>query len=178
MGILRTAIDGAVAEVVAQHPKYFTPRGLELARTVIVRKVMAALRDDGADKPTAEPAEATAAILRVTPESREGRGYTNLRFIAGAVAPYRFGDGNIVINAPANCEAVYALAEMPPIEAWLFLTERDQMGAWYELFGEMLRGIACRVISQERDGKTGILMPWPWPPSVTGKIYDGTEPTE
>ena len=77
MGFLKTAIDVAVSEAIAEHPKYFTPKGVEHAKTAIVRKVMAALRDGGEksrprnqqpSKPQRSPSSKVTAVKRkVTP---------------------------------------------------------------------------------------------------------------
>lgn len=179
MSILRAAIDSAVEQAIAEHPKYFTPQGVKSARALIVRKVMAAFRDGG-DKSSEQQAEdeetpAEPQMLFATAGSREARGYANLRQLAGAVAPRRLGDGSVPIMPAANCEAVFAFADMPGAETWLFVVARKQLGAWGEFFDEMLPDVARRAISQERDGVIGILLPWPWPPSKEGKIYDQPE---
>jgi hypothetical protein len=172
VSVIRTTIDNAVAEAIAEHPKYFTPKGLEHARNVIVRKVVAALRDGG-EKPPAEVTEPVPPkFLLAAAESREARGYVNLRMLAGAVAPSRTGDGSVAVGSPANCDQVYALAELPPRDVWRFITDRSRTGAWLGFFRDMLPDIARRTVVQERDGVSGILMPWPWPPSKDGKIYD------
>ncbi len=173
MSLIRNAIDTAVADVMAEHPKFFTPRGIESARNILVRKIMAALRDGG-EKPDAVP-EATASapkFIVVAADSREARAFVNLRHLAGATAPTPSGDGRVAIPAPAYCDAVFALADLPPPSAWLFLTDRDQMGAWFEFFRESLPDVARRVIAVGRNGASGILMPYPFPPNKSGKIYE------
>lgn len=183
MSGIRPIIDSAVVDVLAEHPKYFTPRGHEHARTVIVRKVMAAIRGDGAEK----PAEVAATSVRpqplpVEPSSREGRAYSNLCRLSGAVQPWKTGAGHFILPAESANEAVYALAELPDQTSWQFLTDRRQIGAWTEFFAESLPNAARRPIIHKRDDLSGILMPWPWPPGATGKIYspdgDGDYPHE
>ena len=171
---LRPIIDAAVAAVIAEHPKYFTPKGIEHAKTVIVRKVMAAVRGDGGqDKPGDAASEpATVQSTLVEPESREGRAYANLRTIAGAVMAFKTGDGRIVVNPEAACEAVYAFGDLPEKSQWLFLTEQRHIGAWGEFFRDHLPGVPRRPILQQQGDKRGILMPWPWPPRKDGKVYD------
>lgn len=177
MSGIRPIIEGAVADVLAEHPKYFTERGMEKAQAALVRKIMAALRGDAPDKAATEtPAaldepEAPKHPLAVEPTSREGRAYSNLCALSGALAPFRMGDGKFSLPVEANCPAVMALADLPPKSDWLFLTEHKQIGAWTEFFRQSLPMAARRPITEKRGDATGILMPWPWPPSVTGKIY-------
>jgi hypothetical protein len=173
---IRPIIDDAVASVLAEHPKYFTERGMEKAQAAFTRKIMAALiprssADDAEPQPARLAPPADLAPLTADPKSREARAYANLRTLAGATAPFRMGDGSISIPPEAQCPAVYALADMPaqPSE---FITERQQIGAWMEFFAESLpKGTPRKPIQIERAGKTGVVMPWPWPPSVTGKVY-------
>ena len=172
MSLIKNAVDAAVEQAMAEHPKYFTPQGQKSAKALIVRKVMAALRDGG-EKPEAPPTEAPAepAIMFAPAASREARAYVNLRRIAGAPPPTRTSDGSVVVMPAANCEAVFVFAEVPDDLEWLFVTDRQQLGAWGEFFREKLPNVARRQISLQRDGQTGMLLPWPFPPSATGKIY-------
>lgn len=175
---LRPIIDSAVAAAIAEHPKYFTERGLEKAQAAIVRKVMSALfRSDGTvDAPIETPAPVEPLQpLAADPKSAEGRAYINLRELAGAAAPFRMGDGQISIPPEAQKPAVYALADLPALP-WVFITDRQQTGAWLEFLAEALpKAVARKSIQIRRGDATGILMPWPWPPSVTGKIYTTEE---
>jgi hypothetical protein len=170
MGILRNAVDCAVGEVIAEHPKYFTPKGVEHARNIIVRKVMAALRD-GAEE-LSEPAEADAPQHRVVAaNSAEACGYKNLRALAGCSSPYEI-NGALFIPPTVDGPAVMALVDLPSREKWLFLTDRAQIGAWIEFISEKLPNTPRRSLIETRNGQSGILMPYPWPPSATGKIYE------
>lgn len=175
MSILRILIDGAVADAIAEHPKYFTPRGHEKARAAIVRKIVAAFRDGGdeADNPETPPKE--ALFMFADPASREARGYVNLRRIAGAVPPRRDSEGRVVIVSAAYREAVFALSELPPLEQWPFLTEQKHVIAWREFFRDTLPAIVCQGIVQHRNGTEGIVMPGYWPPSKDGRMYDTPE---
>jgi hypothetical protein len=179
---IRPIIENAVATVIAEHPKYFTDRGLEKAGNAIVRKVMAALVPRSAGDEQAEPAPPAEPVepkpLPVDPKTREGRAYTNFRAFAGAAAAFRMGDGKISLPVAAQNERVYAFADLPPEPEWRFITERPQIAAWLEFFGEVLTASARRPIQITRGDQVGILMPWPWPPSKDGKVYtsgDGTE---
>lgn len=175
MSGLRTIVDTAVADAIAEHPKYFTPKGLEHARTVIVRKVMAAMRGEG-DKPAGEQTGAAPAAphgpVLVEPGTRLGLAYGLLRKMAGAVSPPRTGDGRIIVVMEATGDNVQVLADAPPRDQWLFITDRQQMGAWTEFFRETLPGAARRPIAEtSTDGLPGIRVPWPWPPRKDGRIY-------
>lgn len=179
---IRPIIDAAVAQVIAEHPKYFTERGFEKAQAAFTRKIMSALlpRDAG-DRAaeTSPPVEVSEPVpIAVDRTSREGRAYTNLRELAGATAPFRMSDGRISIPTEAQKPAVYALADLPP-EPWEFITDRQQMGAWLEFLSASLpEGIVRKPIQIKRGDSTGVLMPWPWPPSVGGKTYSASETTE
>lgn len=171
---IRATIDGAVAATIASHPKLFTPKGLEKAQAILVRKIMAALSDrDKAPAPPDPPAPQTSPqrFMLVNQNSREAQAYTNLRRIAGGLKPRQMSDGRVIIPAPAFCSAVFALADLPPFCDWPFLTDANKVKAWMEFFREMLPDIPRRPITETRDGVTGICMPAYWPPSKTGKMY-------
>lgn len=173
MSGIRPMIDDAVADVLAEHPKYFTPKGHEHARTVLVRKIMAAIRGDGPAKPAEESdAPLQPQPMSVEPGSPEGRAYSALHALAGAVAPFRMGNGQIAIPPEANNARVFALSDLPPRTQWQFLTEPKHVGAWNEFFREMLPHAARRPIIEKRGDQSGIFMPWPWPPRRDGQIYN------
>ncbi len=171
---IRPIIDSAVASVLAEHPKYFTPKGREHAQTVLTRKIMAAIRGDGADKASPEnsPAPSAPIPLSIEPTSREGRAYIALRNLAGAGDPFRMSGGMISLPPEANNVRVMVLADLPQRHEWKFLTPPKQIGAWNEFFREMLPdGTPRRSIIETRGEQTGIFMPWPWPPGRDGRIY-------
>lgn len=169
---IRPMISDAIAAYIAEHPKQFSERGIEKAQAGLTRKIMAALlRSDNEPEPETPAPPAELAPLTVDPKSTEGRAYTNLRSLAGAGAPFRMQDGNISLPPEAQKPAVYALADLPA-QPWQFITDRQQTGAWLEFFAESLpKGVARKPIQIEQNGATGILVPWPWPPSKDGKIY-------
>jgi hypothetical protein len=173
---LKTIVSDAIAAAIAEHPKYFTPKGLEHAQSVILRKVMAAMRGDPADKAAADAtAESARLPIAVDASSREGLAYTNLRWLAGAVKPVRMGDGRISVPVTAQRDDVYALADVDTRSDLPFVTDERQIAAWLEFFSETLGAAARRPIRQVRNGQTGIVVPWPWPPARSGKTYDSTE---
>lgn len=171
---LRTLIEQGVSAAMDEHPKYFTPKGLEHGHAAITRKVMAALRGEGDQSSADESGAAPAAVqqpMLVDPQSREGMAYILLCQLGGATAPFRTGDGRISVPPSAAVASVWALADAPPRESWLFLTDRRQMGAWAEFFRETMPSIGRRdIVLRDRDAP-GILMPWPWPPKADGSTY-------
>lgn len=179
MTTFRAIIDAAVAEAMAEHPKYFTPKGMEHARAVIVRKIMATLRADA--KGEAAPASSDDVLpsppvsTLADPQSREARACRNLRDAAGAVSPPRSGDGRVIINPEALAPAALAFADCPPREAWLFISSPQKICAWSEFFRDTLPGIPKKPIAIVREGQSGILVPWPWPPAKDGKTYSVNE---
>jgi hypothetical protein len=174
MNLIRHAIDGAVAAAMAEHPKYFTDKGHEHARVVIVRKIMAALRGEGGDKSDDAPAPAAhpSAPIAAEPHSREAIAYLALRHAAGAVPPFRMGDGKFSIPPEAQSEDALAFADAGPASAWPLITDRQQIGAWTEFFRETLPGVPRRPITVTEGDATGIRVPWLWPPAKTGKVYE------
>jgi hypothetical protein len=179
MNVLRAIITSAVGNAIAEHPKYFTPRGQEKAQAAIVRRIMAALRDDdGTEEPTPAATAIEPPFMMCDADSREAQGYINLRKIAGAVEAKRSGDGKVIVRREAFCEAVFALADIPPREQWLFITDATQIRAWLDFFRETLPDIGRRSLFEPRGAQSGIVMPYPFPPSKAGKVYDPNELSE
>lgn len=175
MNALRTIIDGAVADAIAANPKYFAAKQEDRARAAIVRKIMAALLRDDDEQQPAEAAEPESKFVLADADSREARGYANLRRIAGATAARRDREGKVIIMRPAYCEAVFALADLPDIDRWPFLVDAPKIAAWREFFEQTLPDTARRSVMQERGDASGILMPFYWPPSKDGRVYDTPE---
>lgn len=172
MNLIRAAIDGAIADALAEHPKYFTPKGHEHARTVLVRKIMHALRGDGAEKVADEAApQPASAPISADPASREALAYLTMRSAAGAAPPFRMGDGRISIPVAAQGEDVLAFFDAPNKTHWPLITERQQIGAWSEFFNDKLPAVPRKPILVAEGDVTGIRVPWPWPPAKTGKVY-------
>lgn len=178
MSILRNLVDQAIAEVVADHPKYFTPRGLESARRAMLQKIMAALRDsigakaDAEQQPAPPPAPELPQPMSVDRGSREGRAFAMLCKAAGAVAPFVTSDGKVIVPAEAATAAVWAFADAPAREQWVFVSDRRAIGAWQEFFRDSLPGIARREICgvDTTTNEWGLWAPWPWPPRTDGTL--------
>jgi len=175
MNLIRAAIDNAVADVIAEHPKYFTPAGQAHARKALVREIMSAFRGDGDDKAAPAAPEAPAQAILADPGSREGIAYLMLRQVGGAVAPFRTAGGQL--SVPANCQGqdVMAFADTPPRADWVLVSDRRGIAAWNEFLADKLANVPRRAIAITRDGETGIEVPWLWPPAKTGKTYDPEE---
>jgi hypothetical protein len=74
--------------------------------------------------------------------------------------------GRWVIYSKPVTEQLKALAQAPEQSAWVMLTHQ-QAGAWEAL----LRSVFDDGLIRHRL-KEGSRAPWPWPPSIEGKIYD------
>jgi len=168
---LATIIDSAIAAVIAEHPKLFEPKAVEGGKTqrVITREIMRTLtRAPGEEAkpetpPEPEPFERIlAADVRVT-------AYINLRIASRALSPQpiRLAGGDIMLPREASGPEVLAFAKMPPKERWVHVTELAPLAAWRDLFAATLPNLERRPF-----GDNGVMMPWPWPPSKTGKIYE------
>ena len=174
MNVLRALIDKAVADAIAEHPKLFAPKAAEKARGIFVRKIMATFNEP-AEESTAETSPDEAPFIFADPQSREARGYKNLRLIAGASPPRVDSAGRVIILRAAYRESVFALADIGSASQWAFLTETRRITAWREFFNETLPDTVRRSIQIERNGQAGILVPDYWPPSVTGMRYQTPE---
>lgn len=181
MSALRTLIDQAVGEVIAEHPSYFTPRGLESARAAFVRKIIAAIRASTSTKAEADAAAANTPAppeppkpMMVARNSREGIAYSTLRQMAGCVPPFVANDGRICVPPECTVPAVWALADTPSRDHWPFVSDRRQIGAWQEFFRETLRDTprreVCGVEASGEGERWGMRAPWPWPPRKDGTL--------
>lgn len=178
MSVLRSLIDQAVADVIAEHPGYFTPRGIESARAAIVRKLCASFRASLSTKAeaAADAGETSAPIVEqpkammVERSSREGIAYTTLRAMAGCVPAFTAADGRICIPPECAVPAVWALADAPPRDKWPFVSDRRQIGAWREFFRETLRDMPRREVCGLEGEQWGMRAPWPWPPRKDGTL--------
>lgn len=177
MGALSTIIDGAVGTVIAEHPKLFNPESKERTQKLLVREIMKSLvkepRVDGDETPQPPIQEPTGGARELTPATDERAiAYCHMRAIAGAVAPSRYGGDRIYIPPEGDTAAVRAFANLPERKNWSFITNRAQLTAWLEFFDAALPDVPRRKIFENREGLSGVDLPWPWPPSKTGKIYD------
>jgi hypothetical protein len=174
MSALGDVIDCAVASVIAEHPKFFNLQTQERARKTLVREIVKSLvrevRDVGDEQSPAAPVKTVGGLIA----SNDSRAiaYCNLREIAGAVRPQHYGSGQIYLPPEAETTAVRAFAELPPRKEWPFISDRRQLTAWSEFFEESLPSVSRRQITETRGDLYGAQLPWLWPPSKTGKIYE------
>jgi hypothetical protein len=179
MSALGEIVDAAVASVIAEHPNLFNPQGKTRAHKTLSREIMKALTGkrpgDGGDQPAQvtddKPGELIAA------DDPRAIAYANLRQVAGAIPAQRI-NGQIWLPRQGDSTAVATFSDLPPRWAWEFYSDHRQLTAWAEFFAATLPSVARRETRVTRDGVTGLELPWPWPPSKTGKIYEpgSTEP--
>lgn len=85
---------------------------------------------------------------------------------------FRRSDGSVTYTKLMT-EQLTALAQAPEQSSWVTLTHQ-QAGAWEGLLGKVFDHGLVRFRLRE-----GSKAPWPWPPSVDGKLYtqsDGVPP--
>lgn len=181
MSALSTIIAAAVADAVAANAKLFDPKKIERAPEVLTRAITKALtrepKTDGEDA-AAAASETPPAGGPVSADDPRAKAYAALRKLAGAVAPMQIGGGVTYVPPEADTPAVAAFADMPPRERWLFVTSRANLTAWAEFFDATIPNLARRQITETHGGAAGIFLPWPWPPSKTGKVYTADEAPE
>jgi hypothetical protein len=117
-----------------------------------------------------EQAKATVAAGGYAKDSPEAKAIAVLFEIAGVADFFRRvlrkGDGVVYYRLPVT-PRLAALAQASPPEAWPALAH-NQAAAW-ESF------LATHVTVQNRNKlREGSHAPWPWPPSIEGKIYTET----
>lgn len=83
---------------------------------------------------------------------------------------FRRGDGSVSYVKPVT-EQFAALAKAPASSDWVTLTYR-QAGSWEDFIEKYVNeGIARQHLRE------GSIAPWPWPPSIEGKLYPaGSDP--
>jgi hypothetical protein len=116
----------------------------------------------------AAQAASTPVATNYPRDSREATAILLLFAIAGVTVPRhrRRSDGSIDFNHPVTPQ-ILALTEMPAKDDWVLLT-RQQAAAWEALLREAL------TVGVRRPIREGDRAPWPWPPSVDGKLYTGS----
>jgi hypothetical protein len=177
MSALSTLIESAVSASLAEHTKLFDPKNRERAQKVLVRDIMKALtrepRGEGEEQPADIAPSVPALPERLPATDDRVKAYCNLRSLAGVAQPQRFSGGDIYLPPEGDTAAVRAFGNgMPSRDEWIFVTERAQISAWLEFFDANLPNMPRRRTDETRDGVVGYLLPWPWPPSKTGKVYE------
>lgn len=180
MSALSAIIDTAVSTVIAEHPKLFDPKQKERVQKVLTREIVRSLtreqKTDVDDESTPVP-ESAPVVETVAGNDPRAIAYTALRSVAGAVTPMRLSGGAIYLPPEGATAQVGAFANLPPREKWEFITDVNQIAAWFEFFNDALPNVRRRDITETRNGIVGALLPWPWPPSKTGKVYMPGEAT-
>lgn len=110
-------------------------------------------------------------------DSAEAKAVKVLHEIVGRASAFfsiwrRREDGSVTFHHEMTAQLL-ALAQAGEPSTWVTLTYR-QAGSWEEFFDTMFHKEVIRQHMRE-----GSRAPWPWPPSVEGKIYsdaDGVPP--
>ena len=175
MNTLATIIDGAVAAVIAEHPKLFDPKAIERAQRVITREIIRTLTRVPGDEAKPEAAPEPEPFERIVAADERTIAYINLRIASRALSPQpiRLAGGDIMLPREASGPEVLPFAKMPPKEQWVLVTEVAPLAAWRDFFAATLPNLERRPF-----GDSGVMMPWPWPPSKTGKIYESESKSE
>lgn len=101
-------------------------------------------------------------------DSAEARAITALHEVAGRLEAlrtiWRRSDGTISFPKEVT-PRLLALAQAPPTAEWVHLAA-NQAAAWEGMLREFFEPGVVRAHLRE-----GSRAPWPWPPSVEGKIY-------
>jgi hypothetical protein len=116
-------------------------------------------------------ASSSSAFVRLDPKTPECRAVLTACSLARATRPFPSSDGLLNYRGEITPQLL-ALAEAPPREQWLRLTDRQQIGAW--------GGFAERYVTTRRppdfaehDSDGAFLMaPWPWPPRKDGTLSE------
>lgn len=107
--------------------------------------------------------------LMFAPDSAQARAIIAIHAVA-RVTPFRLQSGEISFLREVTPQLL-AMAKAPPRENWPFIEERNQIGAWRGFVGNCVtRSIPTFV--EERNGKSGVFAPWPWPPRKDGTLSD------
>lgn len=171
---MRTLIDNAIADVMAEHAKYFTPTGMRYAQGALTNKIAKALRDSLTERTDAvtEPQSAFNAFP-VDPNSPEGRGLIRLRRAAGAIpSPVVTSTGNYSVTGSVTQAQLTAFGNAPSENEWPLVWDRQQIAAWFAFFEAALPSDPRRqILVPCEDSERALRVPWPWPPRKDGTAY-------
>jgi hypothetical protein len=132
-------------------------------------------REDAARKKRVEKQLAERGETEPRPvysiDSPEAKAIRVLHDIVGRTSAFftifRRGDGSVTYTKPVT-EQLAALAQAPPSEAWVSLS-RQQAGAWDGKGGFLSKFFDHGLVRLHL--VEGSRAPWPWPPSIDGKLY-------
>lgn len=112
------------------------------------------------------------------PDSREGRAIVAMHAVA-KVRP-REARGMIVYRGEITPQ-ILAFADAPDVRT-CWIEQGRQIAAWSNFLKDHIKIPRPTLVGVREDhyaDRTGIYAPWPWPPSVEGKIYaESTGPPE
>ncbi len=104
------------------------------------------------------------------PDSREGRAIIAMHAVA-KVRP-REARGQIVYRGEITPQ-ILAFADAPDHRTW-WIEQSKQIAAWSNFLKDHIKIPRPTLVSTREDhyaDRSGIHAPWPWPPSVEGKVY-------
>lgn len=111
-------------------------------------------------------AEGAAARASIAPGSDAHRALKALY----AVARTRpLVSGGSVVYSGAMTPQLLAFAQAPPRDDWLWIEERQQLGAWQAFIARNVFGSRPALL-QQRGSSSGIFAPFAWPPRVDGTV--------
>lgn len=121
--------------------------------------------------------QGTQAAGGYAPASAEAKAVKVIHELAGRLSAFftiwRRADGTVTYRKPMTVQWI-AMAQAGERPSWVTLT-KAQAAAWDRLLEQFFEQGAIRTSLRE-----GSCAPWPWPPSVEGKIYtvDGERPPD
>jgi predicted transcriptional regulator len=117
-----------------------------------------------------KPEAATPATASYPADSAEAKALIRIHDLAGTGSGFRkiwCGKDGLVRYRKSMTPRILAFAEAPPREDWP-RAAHNQAASWRKFLEEASALPITRPISE------GDPVPWPWPPSVEGKIYSDT----
>lgn len=120
-----------------------------------------------------QPEPFQSQFVAVDPRSDQGRAVTTLCDIARATLPFRGREGHFNYRGEITPQ-LQALADAPPKNQWVRITDRQQLGAWGK-FVERYVTTARPPLLQPGEGGPWLLVPWRWPPRVDGTLSEEQE---
>jgi hypothetical protein len=111
----------------------------------------------------------TSAYVRIDPSSVEGRAVIAVCTLARASRPFSSGDGKMNYRGEITPQLL-ALADAPPRDDWLKISDRQQLGAWGGFISKYVT--TSRAPMETDDDGPFLRAPWSWPPRVDGTLCD------
>ena len=105
------------------------------------------------------------------PDSAEAMAIKALHAI-GRKTPREMNNGDLIFTRLMTPQ-IAALQWAPPRGDWIWIEDEQQIGAWRGFVTGLVHN--CPQLTEQRNGKSGLLAPWPWPPKKDGSLYAGPE---